>query len=147
MVDCTDVAIVAGMVGIRENNLFWHSLQKKPLRTYAKFLNYAHKYINVEEAVLDGQKVVKLPQLPKEKDSRKRKPNNRSGNPQTRKQKRPYRELELRPLRSRVGKNDNYHELTMNVEEVFARARDRLPFKKPTPIRKKPAKGNQNQYC
>ena len=95
---------------------------------YAKFLNCARKYINVEEAALDGKKAVKPLQPPKEEDLRKKKPNNGSGSPQTREQKWLHWELELRPPRLRTKMYDKYHELTMNMEEVFARARDQVPF-------------------
>ena len=97
--------------------------------------------------MLDGKNVVKPPQPPREETRERKKPNNRPGNQQTQEQKRPHLELELRPLRPRIGKYNNYHELTMNVEEVFARSRDRVPFKKPAPIKKEATKRDQNQYC
>ena len=46
-----DVAMVAGVVKIKENNLFKHLA--------SKFHNYVKKYINIEEAALDKKKSVK----------------------------------------------------------------------------------------
>ena len=86
-----------------------------------KFLNCVRKYINAEEAALDRKKMSKPLHPPREEDSRKRKLNNESSNNnRAQEQKKPRRDPEPKSSRQRTDRYDNYHELTTNMEEVYA---------------------------
>ena len=89
------------------------------------------KYINIEKPKLAKKKSSKPLQPPKEDDLKKRKFDNRTSTSQSQEEKVPKCDQKPRPSRVWIGRYDNYHELMMNIEEVYARYNDEAPFRHP----------------